>query len=442
MKIRTLQAGAAALVFALCLAGCASSNSGSSSSTASTSNKGVVLKYWATNQGSSLDNDKQILQPELDKFKKQTGITVDLEVVPWSDMTNNTLAAAVSGQGPDVVNIGNTNATTFQSTGAFEPFDKKALDEIGGKSKFVESAFATAGPAGKDVTSLPLYGQVYGLFYNKKLFSDAGLTPPKTWEDLISDAKTLTKPSEGQWGMVMPAGTVNVSMHMSFIFTEQHGASPFDKAGNPKFTSAAMVAGVKQYIDLMSTDKVLNPSDAQYADGTQASADFANGKVGMYFAQTANGNVLQQDGMSPDKYGVVPIPTISGGDNVGSFVAGTNISIFKSTKHLDASLQFVKFMTSKTEQEILNKKYTSLPVVKGVPASAFASTPAVLKTWGDILANNSKPLPLVPTVAAFQTNVGGAVVALMAQAATGQSVSESDIKAALTAAQQKMGATG
>ena len=40
------------------------------------------------------------------------------------------------------------------------------------------------------------------LFYNKKLFSDAGLnpnSPPQTWDDLISDGQKLTK--NGQLGL-------------------------------------------------------------------------------------------------------------------------------------------------------------------------------------------------------------------------------------------------
>src|SRR5262249_21382652 len=50
-----------------------------------------TLTYWASNQGSSRDFDKQTLQPELAKFERQTGIHVNVEVVPWSDL----LAGAV-----------------------------------------------------------------------------------------------------------------------------------------------------------------------------------------------------------------------------------------------------------------------------------------------------------------------------------------------------------
>jgi multiple sugar transport system substrate-binding protein len=440
MKIRILASGIAVAVMVAGLAACSAEPASTGSSDSAGGNDGVTLDYWATNQGTSLDNDKEILTPELKKFTEQTGIKVNLEVVPWTDMTNNTLAAAVSGQGPDVVNIGNTNATTYQTTGAFTPFDQKALDAIGGKDRFVESAFETAGPAGSDPTSIPLYGQVYGLFYNKKLFADAGLTPPTTWEDLVTDAKQLTK--EGQWGMVAPAGTVNVSMHMAFIFTAQNGGSPFDKDGKPDFTSDAMVKGVKQYLDLMTEDKVINPSTIEYTDGTKAAVDFAKGNIGMYMAQTGGTSALAQNGMTPDQYGVVPIPSPTGGDKIGSFVAGSNISIFKSSKHQEAALELVKFLTSDEEQLTLNKAYGTLPVVKGVEAAAFADDPDKLKVWSEILSDYAKPLPLVSTVSAFQTNVGGAVVALFAKSASGTPISEADIKAALSEAQDKMAVAG
>ncbi len=403
----------------------------------------VTLSYWATNQGQSIDDDVRILTPELQKFEEQTGIHVDLQVVPWSDLLNNQLASAASGQGPDVSNLGNTNATSLQATGAWYPFDDAAFEAIGGKDKFVASALGTAGPAGKPPTSVPLYSQVYALYYNKQMFADAGLQPPTTWEEMVAAAKVLTKPDQGIWGITMPAGTVNVSMHLAYITTSQNGGSPFTADGSPDFVNDAMIKGIQRYVDLMGVDKVMNPSDAQYTDGGgPANTDFATGKAAMYFQQTGGTNALKQIGMTQDQFGIVPIPAPEGGDKTGdSFVTGTNISIFKNTKHPEEALQFVKFMTSPEEQEILNKAYGTLPVVKDVPASAYADFPDKLKAWSDILANNARPLSLVPTVSAFQTNVGGAVVSLFQQAATGSAPTEADVKAALEAAQEKMAAT-
>jgi multiple sugar transport system substrate-binding protein len=437
MKIRILTAGVVTLTLASTLVAC-SGGSGGSAGAGSTG--GTTITYWATNQAASVDADTKILTPEIAKFEKQTGIKVNLQVVPWTSLTPNTLAAAVSGQGPDVVNIGNTNAVTFQSTGAFYPFDDKALQTLGGKDRFVASALATAGAAGQVPTSIPLYSQVYGLYYNKKLFADAGIKPPTTWEELISAAQALTKPDQHKYGISIPGGTVNLSMHFSFIFGAQNGGSPFDKAGNPTFTSPGMVKGVKQYVDLLSKYHVVNPSDAQYTVGAEPDADFARGDAAMFMAQTSASAVLKEDGMDPNAYGVVPIPAPMGGDKIGSFIAGTNISIFKNSKNIDAALKFVKFMTSDKEQTIMNTAYTSLPVVKGAVAK-FTNDQEKITTWTTILAEYAKPMALVPGVQAFQTNVGGAVVKLIASAATGSAITDADVRAALQGAQQKMGAT-
>jgi multiple sugar transport system substrate-binding protein len=442
MKTRLLAATIAVVTVATTAAcgGGGGDGDGSSGGSGSTN-----LTYWASNQGTSLQNDKDVLGPELTKFEKQTGIHVDLQVIGWPDLLNKILAATTSGQGPDVLNIGNTWAASLQATGAFLPYDDAALNAIGGKDKFVETAFATGGAPGKTPTSVPLYGLVYGLYYNKKMFSDAGLQPPTTWQDLVTDAKQLTDPAKHVWGMAMEGGSYTESVHFAFIFGRQNGGQPFDDSGKASFTTPGMVAGVKQYVDLMGTDKVVNPSSVQYKNGPEAPGDFAKGKAAMLMSQNNADNTLQADGMTPDQYGVVAIPAPSplppNGKDVASFVAGINISVFKNTKNKDGALKLVKFLTSPEEQAILDKPFTALPVVKGGTVN-FTSDKAEADAFAQILATKAEPLPLIPAESAFETNVGNAVNGLLAQAATGKSVSDSDIKAALQEAQDKMAAAG
>ncbi|MCU1475723.1 MAG: sugar transporter substrate-binding protein [Subtercola sp.] len=436
MKIKILLAGAVTVLVATAVAGCSGGAPSGSSSTPG-SLAGTTITYWASNQGASIDADTKTLAPEIAKFTAQTGINVKYEVVPYPDLTNNTLSAAVSGQGPDVLNLGSTNASSFRATGAFYEWTDAALAEVGGKDHFIPAAFATTGTADQVPTSLPLYATVYSLFYNKQMFADAGLQPPTTWEEMVSDAKTLTKPAQGIYGLTIPGGTVNVGMHLSFILGSQSGGAPFDDAGNPTFTDNGMVDGVSRYVDLIGTDKVVNPSDAQYTQGNQSATAFANGKAAMMFQQSTGGTVLATNGMTEDKWGVVPIPAPQGGQKISSFIGGANIAIMKSSKNIDASVQFVKFMTSTDEQGILSKAFTSLPVVNGATAD-FTTDTAKIAVFQDILANETKPAPLVPGFQAFQTNVGGAVVALIAQAATGTDPTKSDVTSALNDAQAKM----
>ncbi|WP_220183279.1 ABC transporter substrate-binding protein [Sphaerisporangium album] len=405
---------------------------------ASNSAEAVTLTYWASNQGPSVDADKQILQPELDKFQQQTGIKVNVEVVPWADLLNRILAATTSGKGPDVVNIGNTWSASLQATGAFLPMDDTVLTGLGGKERFLGPSLAAAGAAGKPPVGVPIYGMTYGLYYNKKMFADAGIDkPPATWDELVADGKKLTK--DGKWGLAVEGASVSENSHHAFIFGQQHGGDLFDASGKPQFDSPQNVAAIKQYLDLMAVHKIVNPSNAEYANGTEAVQDFVNGKAGMLMWQSIASNI-KAAGVNEADFGLAPIPLpdpSSGGRQVNGMVAGINLSVFNYTKNKDAALKFVKFMTSPEEQKILNKTYGSLPTVTdGYDDPAFQTEN--IKAFQQILATTAAPLPQVPEESQFETLVGTAMNQLWADAASGKPITDATVKAKLTQANQQV----
>jgi multiple sugar transport system substrate-binding protein len=398
-----------------------------------------TLTYWASNQGTSLANDRHVLGPQLAKFTKQTGIKVKLQVVPWSDLLNNILTATTSGKGPDVLNIGNTWSASLQATGAFVPFDASVMSKIGGKGRFLPGSLSATGAPGKPPAAVPIYSLAYGLYYNKKYFQQAGISaPPKTWSQFVADAKKLT--TKAHWGLSVEGGSVTENVHNVFTFAQQQGGSFYDRSGKPTFDTPQNVAAVKRYLDFIQKDKITNPSDAEYSQGTEALADFAKGKSAMVMWQAASGS-LKQLGMKSDDIGVAPLPlpdpTPSGGKHVTSMVAGINMAVFKNTKHRDAALKFVKFMTSTPEQQQLNKTYGSLPAVKDAYSDKAFQTPAV-QTFKSILSSSAAPLPAVASESQFETLVGTAVKNMMADAASGKTVTDSEIASKLKAAQQQL----
>jgi multiple sugar transport system substrate-binding protein len=437
VRLRSFVAAAAVSALGLSLAACGGSDSGDSSGG---SGGDQTLTYWASNQGTSLDNDKQVLTPVLQKFTADTGIKVNLEVIGWNDLQTRIQTATTSGQGPDVLNIGNTWAASLQATGAFLPFDNDAMTAIGGKDKFVPTALATGGKEGEDPTSVPLYGLAYGLYYNKAMFAAAGLQPPKTWEEMVTAAQKLTDPAKKTWGMALAAGSYTENVHFAFINGAQNGADWFDKDGKPTFTSDGNVQGVLRYLDLMQKDKVANPSNAQYDNGTKSVNDFATKKVAMVINQNNADSSIVANGMKAGEYGVVPFPAPQGSPNqTASHVAGINLSIFKNTKHKDAALKFVKYMTDATTQTTLGKPFSSLPVLKDAKP-VFTTDATEAATFQDVYNTKSKPLPLVPAEDQFESTVGKAMNGLFAKIATGGTVSADDVKSALQTAQDQVAA--
>jgi multiple sugar transport system substrate-binding protein len=429
----------AALVGAVSLAlvatGCSTSGGGGTS----TSGSGSTITYWASNQsGGPTSDDVKILTPILAHFTKTTGIKVNLEVISWNDLQNNINNAVSSGSGPDVLNIGNTWAPYLAATKAFVPFEGKAATAIGGTSRFIPSALATGGLAGQAPTSVPYIGLTYGLFYNKAMFSAAGLTPPTTWEDMVTDAKKLT--TGGVEGMGLVAGSYTENVHFAFILGEQNGGSWYDSSGKPTFTTDANVQGVLRYLNLMQDDKVVSTADAEHTDGSQAPADFAKGKIAMFVSQNNANTTLTADGMDSSKYGVVAIPTTKGGKNIASGIQGINLSIFKNSKEQAADLQFIKFMTSAYAQSAIGLPFGTIPVAKGITPK-FSTDKDFEATFQKIYNTQAAPYPLVASEGAFEQNVGTAVNGLFATIATGGKVTAADVKAALQTAQDKTEAT-
>ncbi|MEK0100285.1 extracellular solute-binding protein, partial [Streptomyces sp. A475] len=261
--------------------------------------------------------------------------------------------------------------------------------------------------------------------------------PPKTWDELTADGAKISK--GGTWGLGAEGSNLSNNIHQVFVLAKQHGGDFFTADGKADFTNDAAVAAVKQYVDMMATDKIIAPGNAEYAKN-QSLSDFSKGKTAMVLWQAA-ATTFKSQGMKDDEWGVAPVPVQSGqpgsGKATNSMVAGINLAVFKNTKNIDGSLKFVKFMTSDAEQKLLCKTYGSIPPVKAAQSDPAFDRPE-LKVLRDTLATSATALPQVSNESQFETSVGTAVKNLFAQAANGKKLSTADVKAELTKAQQQM----
>jgi multiple sugar transport system substrate-binding protein len=434
-KFRWIAALAVGVVAAGSMTACSASGSDGDTKT---------ITYWASNQAPTVERDAEVLQESIDRYTEETGVEVDLEVIPWSDLYNRILTAVSSGEGPDVLNIGNTWAVSLQSSGAFVPWEGDALEAVGGQDRFVQSSFATGGAEGQAPTSLPLYGLAYSLYYNTKMFEEAGITEaPATWEEFVEDAKKLTKDTDGdgqidQWGVSMAGSSISNNAHQAFVRGLQNGGELYTADGEPDFANDGVVTGVKEWVDLMAVDKVVSPSDAESVNGSDMAAAFADGQAAMFFDQAPTDNLKSRDFTD---YAAAPVPMESadatGLEGTQSHVAGINISVFDNSDSKDEAIDFVKHLTSDDEQKYLNESFGALPVVTAAyDDPAFQSEAIQLKQV--TLADHAQPMPLYPSEGQMETLVGTAIKDLLASAAQGQDVSEADVKSALEDAASQM----
>src|SRR5579875_2112382 len=263
---RRLSAVLAVALAATSLAACGSSSSNSGGNAQASSGgsssggslKGQTITYWASVEGTGPSQTTKTLTAEFKKFTAQTGVKVNMQVIPWSDLLQKILTSVTSGTGPDVMEIGNTWAPSLSASGGFLPFDSANMNAIGGASKFAGSALKVSGLPGKPPVSVPVYSEAYALFYNKADFKAAGIaSPPRTWAQLVADGKKLT--TGGRYGIAIEGGSTSEAAHWAYLLGMQSG-NPLYANGKWDFATAKEAKAISTYVNMVGSEHIANPS--------------------------------------------------------------------------------------------------------------------------------------------------------------------------------------
>lgn len=436
------------------LAGCGTGSSGSSNANSSSNNSSNNSSSNTSNSGSgnstgSNNNDKGpitwwvpspspipgTLHAAAKAFTLKTGIAVNVESIPWSTYLTKITTAITSGQGPDVLEIGNTWAASLARSGGFVPWTSSMFQSIGGESKFLKTSMSVTGLPGKPPVSVPFLGQTWLLEYNKQLFKQANISsPPTTWSEFMSDAKKLTNPSKGVWGVAAGIGAPTGNSTWDWIMFRQYGGGYYDGNQKVDLTSTANVNALTSYIQWVYPDGIINPALVSDSTGTEDTTEFERGQAAMLLTQNP-----QQAIQDPSKYGIglipLPSPIPKGGSTVMSHVAGENLAIFKGSKHMAADLEFIKFLTDSQEQETVNKAMFELPVTTAGLNTSYFQEPSE-KTFGEILDKHAAPMPTEASSNSIQTTIGDTTVSLFRKDISAHGITAKQVKSALSTAEQ------
>jgi multiple sugar transport system substrate-binding protein len=236
-------------------------------------------------------------------------------------------------------------------------------------------------------------GEIYGvpfdannlaIYYNKKIFKDAGVDPAKivTWADLRAAAKKLTK--QGQYGFQVPQGQGEWLVWTWMTGLWQAGGEFLgDNNTKVKFNSKAGADAIQLWYDMVNVDKssYFSEPGAGYKPD-----DFIAGRVAMMINGPWNFPVLEKAKKEAGlDYGAIFLPkNKKNATNLG----GENMYIFKSNKTKeDAAWKFSKYIMSPDFQADWSMTAGYLPVSTSTlnnPAyKKFLADNPFIKTYAD-----------------------------------------------------------
>ncbi len=318
----------------------------------------VASQNWV-NKGSKVDSDL------IEAFTKETGIKVDLQVVPDDQYANVLKTKMTSGEVPDIFMVG-------AGSGAYKYLPEKYFADLSNEEWVSRYApYAKTGTTINDKISGFMTWNVdgWGILYNKELFAQHNLQVPKTMEELMQVADTLKTA-----GIETPLYMVGKEAWYWAIWFSQFGpkaaqANPglYDKLNNQemKFTDVkefeTFLAEFKTLYDkgYFGKNSLSNAWDSSYeAMGTGKSA-----MILMY--QSYQGEVAEKYADSKaSEWEMFPIPLA--GNDMYSHSAGGNMRVaYKDSKNLDSVKQFFDFMA---KPENLNTFYEGRPDLQSNPS--------------------------------------------------------------------------
>jgi multiple sugar transport system substrate-binding protein len=439
---------AGALVVGLALAACggggsagggSSASGGASSSGGKADFAGKTLSVYIGAMASYPTQQQQWEQRINDAFKKATGATINFETYTSGDQEQQKIqTSVVSGQGPDVYEIGTTFTPTAYATGAFRTLSTADWDAIGGKDKFVQATLAMSGPSAKKQIAVPLSSLPFLLAYNKDAFAAAGIAgPPQTWDELVADGKKLT--AGGKYGL---AGDYKDNFNpwkYVWMFSNQYG-NPLVKGKKVTLDDAAVAKAYDAYFGFLTRDKIVNPAAANWT-ATDALTSFANGESAMVAMVSPSALPTLTKSPVANSFAFAPMPSVppgetslpSGGVPATTIISGQNMVVATYSKQQDLAMQYIKLVTSDAEQQHYSEIYGVLPTNAKAAQAVAASNP----NYEPVLAagKGAKPTPFTGAWSQIQLGLMNIVVQSRNGLSQG-SVASSSVKSQLATLQK------
>jgi len=271
--------------------------------------------------------DKEVagIEPLKKVFKRDKKVDVEIEI--QAEPRSKYISAAKAGTAPDILVGAHDWVGELAKNGVIAEINL-TQDQI---KKYYDLTIRGYTYNGK-IYGIPYDFEALVIFYNKRKIKEV----PKTWEDLLTVAKGMTR--DGEFGFLYG---VNNDFHRNFPFFGSQDSYIFKEAGNGRYNiqdvgldnDGAIRAG--NFIYRLVKEGVV-PSSTN--NGTVESS-FKDGKVAMVMDGCWNYKTYLET-IGKDNLGVAKLPTLNGKPS-RSFIGARGFMINNASKSMDFAKDFV-----------------------------------------------------------------------------------------------------
>jgi trehalose/maltose transport system substrate-binding protein len=308
------------------------------------------------------------------RFTKDTGITVNVVPHPaasdqaYSDLVRNFSQKSSS---IDVAMI------DVVWPGAFAPYLVNLKPKLGKQSKIHAAGIVAADTVGGKLVAMPWFGDFGLLYYRTDLLTKYGYSKaPTTWNQLFAMAKKIQtgeqKSNPSFYGFVFQGNAYEGLTCNALEWIASAGGGHFIDNGKASINNSkartildAMRAQIGKVTPRGVTSYQEDQTEHAFDSGDAA---FARNWPYQYGIGATAGSKVK------GKFSVAPLPHGANGKSVAT-VGGWQLAVSKYSKHRDASIEFVRYMTSKPVEKFDAITNSNVPTI-----TSLAKDKQVFKT--------------------------------------------------------------
>jgi N,N'-diacetylchitobiose transport system substrate-binding protein len=379
-------------------AGCGGGSSGSGSSGIGDINgdkSAGTLHVW-------LQVDAQTGWPDAVKaatdafHQKFPNVKVAIDYQQWSDHLTKLDAALAGSKPPDVVEMGDTETTSYLASGAFTDLTSSSKD-FENSGTWNKGLSASCTYQGK-LYCVPYYSGSRTVGYRKDMFQQAGITDtPKTLDELMSDGAKLDAKfgSDPKFSAFYLPGKY---WYAAMTFVNDAGGKIATQGSDGKWKgdleSSQSIQGLTNWKDLYSK---MSKAPATTDEATpQQYQVVAQGHVAMFYGlgwEIGSVGVTKGGGNAAlaAKMGVFALPSASGDGAMQSFAGGSDLAVTAKSQHKNWAAAWTRAFTGSTSEQALIKA-GNIPNTTTLLDTAAQSSPTMSAAAAS--AKNSWMVPI------------------------------------------------
>jgi multiple sugar transport system substrate-binding protein len=313
----------------------------------------------------------EFLKGQLAEFEKANpGIKVEVVSLPWSQAFEKFLSMVQAGQTPDIVEMPERWMGLYANNGQLEdlgPYMKTWAEDatLGDRAKQFGSTV-------KNTQYMIPYGYyVNAMFWNKKLFKEAGLSgPPQTMDEFEADAKKVSELGNGKYGYCLRGGAGAFGSIQQFMNNMDGKAGYFNADGTSTFNEEGSVKGLQMLADIYQ--KGWAPKDAVSWGFNELVTGFYTGTCAL-LNQDPDALIGIAEKMSPNDFAVAPWPVGPSGKAFPA-LGYAGWAMMSASKSKPEAWKVMSFLLDNKQNLGWAKTVGVLPIHKGAEQNEYFKT--------------------------------------------------------------------